>query len=58
LVEAWKEMGLSAEDVDLFCDIAMDGDRGRAEYHGIELKLEETLAKNDDFCRICLKRKP
>ncbi len=57
LVEAWKEMGLSSDDVNLFCDIAMDGDRGRAEYHGVELRLEETLARNDGFCRICLKRK-
>jgi len=56
LADAWKELGLPDEDVDLFCDIAMEGDRGRAEYHGIELKLEETLAKHDGFCRICLKR--
>ena len=57
LVEAWKEMGLPPEEVDLFCDIAMEGDRGRAEYHGLPLSLAETLAKGDDFCRIRLANK-
>ncbi len=54
LVDAWKEMNCSQEEVELFCDIAMDGDRGRAEGHGLTLKLRETLAKNDDYCWICL----
>ncbi|MBI9108145.1 MAG: L-2-amino-thiazoline-4-carboxylic acid hydrolase [Spirochaetales bacterium] len=54
LVDAWREMGCSPEEVDLFCDIAMEGDRGRAEGHGINLELKETLAKNDNFCWICL----
>ena len=54
LIDAWKEMGCNAEEVDLFCDIAMEGDRGRAEGHGIHLELRETLGKNDDYCWICL----
>ncbi|NJL73492.1 MAG: L-2-amino-thiazoline-4-carboxylic acid hydrolase, partial [Candidatus Competibacteraceae bacterium] len=42
------------EEVELFCDIAMDGDRGRAAYHGLELELGETLAKGNGFCRLHL----
>ena len=54
LVDAWKEMGCSQKEVELFCDIAMDGDRGKAHGHGLNLELRETLAKNDDYCWICL----
>ncbi len=54
LVDAWRDMGCSDEELDLFCDIAMEGDRGRAEAHGIKLELRETLGKRDDFCWICL----
>ena len=31
LVEIWKEEGCTAEELQLLCDIAMEGDRGRAE---------------------------
>ena len=54
LVDAWKELGCSPEECDLFCDIAMEGDRGRAEGHGINLELRETLGKGDDHCWIRL----
>ena len=54
LVDAWDEMGCSDETIDLFCDIAMEGDRGRAEAHGINLELRETLGKRDNYCWICL----
>lgn len=30
LLEEWKKMGLSPEDQDLFCDVAMELDRNRA----------------------------
>jgi len=52
LVEAWKEMGCTPEEVILFCDIAMEGDRGRAEGHGLSLCLGDTLAENKACCRI------
>ncbi len=54
LVEAWRELGLPRERIEFFCDIAMEGDRGRAGYHGIRLTLDETLAHGDPFCRIGL----
>ena len=57
LVEAWKEMGLSDEEVAKFCDIAMEGDRGRAEYHGVKMELKETLGKGDKFCKLVISKK-
>jgi len=57
LVDAWREMGCSAEEIALFCDIAMDGDRGRAEFHGLDLDLGATLACGHGFCRIGLRDK-
>ncbi len=56
LIQAWREMGCTEEEVDLFCDIAMEGDRGRADYHGIPFEIRERLGKGDAFCRLLLKR--
>src|SRR3990172_10178831 len=47
LVEAWKELGCSKKEIDLFCDIAMEGDRGRADYHGIPYEIQERLRRGD-----------
>lgn len=52
LVEAWKEMGCSPEEIDLFCDIAMEGDRGRADAHGVRMELEERIARGDRYCQL------
>jgi hypothetical protein len=52
LVEAWKEMGCSSEEIDLFCDIAMEGDRGRAAAHGVRMQLEERIGRGDKFCNL------
>ncbi len=56
LIEAWKELGCRDEEIDLFCDIAMEGDRGRADYHGIPFEIQERLGKGDSFCRLLLKK--
>lgn len=56
LVEAWKELGCSDKEIDLFCDIAMEGDRGRADYHGIHLDILKRLGKGDSFCQLILKK--
>ncbi len=56
LIEAWKEMGCSNREIDLFCDIAMEGDRGRADYHGIAFEIRERLGKGDSFCRLLLRK--
>jgi hypothetical protein len=52
LVEAWKKMGCSTEEIDLFCDIAMEGDRGRADAHGVGMELRERIGKGDPRCRL------
>ncbi len=56
LVEAWKELGCSKAEIDLFCDVAMEGDRGRADYHGIPYEIQERLGKGDSFCQLLLKK--
>jgi hypothetical protein len=52
LVEAWREMGCTPEEIDLFCDIAMEGDRGRAVAHGVRMELEERIGRGDPFCNL------
>lgn len=52
LVDAWKEMGCTPQEIDLFCDIAMEGDRGRAEAHGVRMELEERIGRGDRFCNL------
>lgn len=52
LVEAWKEMGCSPEEIDKFCDIAMEGDRGRADAHGVRMALDERIGKGDLYCKL------
>ena len=50
-------MGLSPEDQDLFCDVAMELDRNRAKEHGIPCDIVERLGKGDPFCRVVLLKK-
>ncbi len=58
LVEAWREMGCTEEEIRLFCDIAMEGDRGRAEAHGVGMRLQERIAQGDPHCRLEIFRDP
>lgn len=57
LVEAWQELGCNPREIDLLCDIAMEGDRGRAEYHGIPLEIIHRIAKGDAYCCLVLSEK-
>lgn len=50
LVSAWKKLGFDDETCALLCDVAMDGDRGIAETMGLELSLENTIAKGCATC--------
>jgi hypothetical protein len=52
LVAAWKKLGLSDERIALFCDIAMDGDRGIAESMGLKFDLSDTIAKGCKTCKL------
>jgi hypothetical protein len=57
LMVGWSELGCTPQEMDLLCDIAMEVDRGRADFHGIPYEIDERLAKGDAFCRLVLKEK-
>ena len=58
LVKAWQKQGASDELIARLCDIAMCGDRGIGEAHGVELDLPKTIARGDDCCAIRYFRRP
>lgn len=52
LVAAWQKMGFSDEDIDLLCDMVIDGDRGVADANGFKLHLGSTIGGGCDKCNI------
>ena len=52
LVSAWKKLGLDDAKIALFCDIAMDGDRGIADSLGLNLAIGDTIAKGCKTCKL------
>lgn len=52
LLKAWQKMGLSDEELDMMCSIAMEGDRGVAEGLGLDFELEGTLAQGCPCCTL------
>lgn len=52
LVKAWQKQNLPDDQIERLCDIAMCGDRGIGEAHGVELDLPKTIARGDDCCAI------
>lgn len=58
LVAAWQKQGFSDEDIKLYCDIAMDGDRCiAASFDTFDFKLGKTIADGDDVCEVCFCKK-
>ncbi len=58
LVSAWQKQGFSDEDIDLYCDIAMDGDRKIASvFETFDFKLGKTIAQGNPVCEVCFKKK-
>lgn len=58
LVAAWQKLGASDALIAHLCDIAMDGDRGIADQlPAFEFTLGKTIAKGDDICEVCFKKK-
>lgn len=58
LVTAWQKLGFSDKDIEMFCDIAMDGDRGIVhEYEAFDFNLGKTIAKGDRVCEISVTKK-
>ncbi len=52
LVASWQKMGFSDEDIDLLCDMVMEGDRGVADANGFKLHLGSTIGSGCDKCNI------
>lgn len=52
LVAAWQKMGMSDEDIDLLCDMVMEGDRGVADANGFKLHLGSTIGSGCEKCNI------
>ncbi len=58
LVSAWQKLNLSEEDIALYCDIAMDGDRGIiSTYEEFEYELGDTIAKGKPICQMFVTKK-
>lgn len=56
LIEAWRELGCSPEEMDLLCDIAMEVDRGSAAYHGLTVDMPMRIGKGDAHCRLVIRK--
>lgn len=54
LVEGWKELGCAEDEIRLLCDIATDGDRGRAHANGVRMEMNERISKGDSACALRL----
>jgi hypothetical protein len=57
LLDAWKDLGCTPEEIDLYCDVAMELDRSRADYHGLEWEIPLRMGKGDSDCCVVLKNK-
>lgn len=52
LVDAWKEAGLSAEDIVTMCDIAYQVDFGKFEGLGFSLKFDSRICEGHSCCEL------
>ena len=54
LVEMWKKLGATPEELGTLCDIAMQVDEGTFSATPIKMNLEKSLAKGEPFCQMIL----
>lgn len=52
LLAAWQKLGFSDEDCALFCDMAMDGDRGIGEILGYKLDIGDRISRGCPTCKL------
>ena len=52
LVEGWKKMGCSDEEIAELCDIAMCGDHAIGREYDAVLDLPKCIAKGDEICAL------
>ena len=58
LVEAWKKLGASKEEVAHLCELASCGDFGVIScFPELELKFNDLIAKGDDYCELVVTKK-
>lgn len=57
LVQAWKRLGATGEELGLLCDIAMQGDFGMVSRSPFTLRIAGSIAKGDECCRLVLEAK-
>lgn len=52
LVEAWKEIGCTKEEIAHYCDLICSGDYGHAEATGLTAVWKKLVSHGDDYCEI------
>jgi hypothetical protein len=57
LVNTWKEMGLSAKEIENLCDMAHQVDYGKIESLGYRLKMPERIACMQGRCILMISKK-
>lgn len=57
LVEAWKKLDATSEEIATLCKIARCGDHGRISSFPLELNFDKLLAEGDDVCRLVVTKK-
>lgn len=58
LVEAWKKLGCSSEEVAKLCDLARCGDYGMVKgFEHLELEFNQLLSKGDSCCEMVITKR-
>lgn len=58
LVEAWKKLGCSKEEISHLCDLACCGDFGMASvFPQLKLEFKQLLARGEDCCEMVITKK-
>lgn len=57
LVQAWKRLGATSEELSRLCDIAMQGDHGMLSHTSMKLELPHSIARGDAYCQLILELK-
>ena len=57
LIEAWKKMGKTKEEMRVLCDIAMYLDEGMSEEYPIAIKTEKRIGWGDNCCKFIFEKK-
>jgi hypothetical protein len=57
LIEAWKKMGKSKDEMKTLCDIAMYLDEGMSKEYPIKIDTETRIGWGDNCCRFIFEKK-